>query len=140
MAVTLVLVTAPGAVACSCVPQAPGESLREADAAVVGRLVRVMPAGALYAIYRYEVRRVYKGPSRIEAGRMIDVRSARRSAACALPRRAGRSYGLFLLRRNGRWVGSICGVVSPQRLRHAAQAGASAAPTSAQPPACAGLA
>lgn len=110
--------------------------MREADAALVGRLVRVMPHGALQATYRYEVRRVYKGASRIEAGRMLDVRSARRSAACALPRRTGRAYGLFLLRGEGRWVGSICGVVSPKRLRHAAQAGSSSARVPVEPPLC----
>lgn len=136
MAAVLVLVTAPGALACSCAPQVPGESLGEADAAVVGRLVRVMPSGALHATYRYEVGHVYKGASRIEVGRMLDVRSARRSAACALPRRTGRSYGLFLLRGRGRWVGSICGVVNPRRLRHAAQAGASSVRAPVEPPLC----
>jgi hypothetical protein len=107
--------------ACSCAPQAPGESLREADGAVVGRLVKVLPHGALHAVYRYEVRHVYKGGDSIEAGRMLDVHGSRRAAACALPRRTGRSYGLFLFQRHGRWFGGICGVVSPARLRLAAQ-------------------
>jgi hypothetical protein len=98
--------------------------LREADAAVVGRLVKVVPHGELHAVYRYEVRHVYKGRDAIEVGRMLGVRSARRSAACALPRRAGRSYGLFLQRAHGRWYGGICGVVSPSRLRHAVGAAA----------------
>jgi hypothetical protein len=52
---------------------------------------------------------------------MLDVHSSRRAAACALPRRSGRSYGLFLSHRGGRWFGGICGVVSPRRLRGAAQ-------------------
>lgn len=110
--------------------------MREADAALVGRLVRVMPHGAFRATYRYEVLGVYKGANRTEAGRMLDVRSARRSAACALPRRTGRSYGLFLLRGRGRWFGSICGVVNPRRLRHAARAGASSARVPVEPPLC----
>ena len=114
----------------------PAESLREADAAVTGRLVRVLPHGALHAIYRYEVLHVYKGASQLEAGRMLDVRSARRSAACALPRRTGRKYGLFLLYGRGRWFGSICGVVNPKRLRHAARGGASSARAPVEPVLC----
>jgi hypothetical protein len=114
------LVAADGASACSCAPQAPAESLREADGAVVGRLVKVLPHGALHAVYQYEVRHVYKGGDSIEAGKMLDVHGSRRAAACALPRRTGRSYGLFLSQRHGRWFGGICGVVSPRRLRLAA--------------------
>jgi hypothetical protein len=121
LAVLAVLISANGAMACSCAPQAPAESLREADGAIVGRLVKVLPHGALHAVYRYEVRHVYKGGDSIEAGRMLDVHGSRRAAACALPRRTGRSYGLFLSQRHGRWFGGICGVVSPQRLRLAAQ-------------------
>jgi len=114
------LIGATGAVACSCAPQPPAESLREADGAVVGRLVEVLPRGPLHAVFRYEVRHVYKGAN-IDAGGMLDVRSARRGAACGLPKRTDRNYGLFISRRNGRWFGGICGVIAPQRLRAAAQ-------------------
>ncbi len=110
--------------------------MREADGAIVGRLVKVLPHGPLHAVYRYEVLRVYAGADKIEAGRMLDVHSARRSSACALPRRSGRSYGLFLSLRSGRWFGGICGVVSPERLRHAAQGSASSARASVQPVLC----
>lgn len=116
------LVGAAGAVACSCAPQSPAESLREADGAIVGRLVEVLPHGPLHAVFRYEVRNAYKGGDSIEAGKMLEVRSSRRAAACALPRRTGRSYGLFLSHRHGRWFGGICGVVSPKRLRALATA------------------
>jgi hypothetical protein len=122
---------APGALACSCAPQPPAESLGEADAAVTARLVAVLPHGPSQALYRYEVRRVYKGTEEIEAGRMIEVHSARRSAACALPRRIGRVYGLFLLTRHTRWFGSICRVVSPKRM---GQASAGQAASSASAP------
>lgn len=108
------------AAACSCAPQAPGESLRQSDAAIVGRLVSVTPAGRLRADYRYEVQRVYRGGG-IEPGEMLTVRSARRAAACALPRRLERSYGLFLLRGGGHWQAGICAVIGPRRLAHAAQ-------------------
>ncbi|MDX6602976.1 MAG: Tissue inhibitor of metalloproteinase [Solirubrobacterales bacterium] len=121
LVVMTMLVSASAASACSCAPQPPGESLREADGAVVGRLVKVLPHGPLHAVFRYEVRHVYKGADLIDAGEMLDVRSARRGAACGLPRRTGRSYGLFLSHRHGRWFGGICGVIAPQRLRVAAQ-------------------
>lgn len=120
IALAAMLSGAASAAACSCAPQSPAESLREADGAIVGRLVEVSPHGALQAIYRYEVRHIYKGDGLPRVGRMLDVHSSRRGAACALPRRTGRSYGLFLFRRNGRWFGGICGVVSPRRLRAAA--------------------
>jgi hypothetical protein len=110
-----------GAQACSCAPQPAAESLREADGAVTARLVAVLPHGPGQALYRYELRHVYKGAERLEAGRMLDVHSSRRSAACALPRRIGRVYGLFLLARHGRWFGGICRVVSPKRMRWVAQ-------------------
>ncbi len=110
-----------GAAACSCAPRSPGEALAEADGAIVGRLVEVAPRGLLHAVYRYRVLHVYKGGDAIEPGRMLSVHSARRAAACALPRRTGHRYGLFLSSRHGRWFGGICGVVGPDRMRHAAQ-------------------
>jgi hypothetical protein len=116
-----VLVFASSAGACSCAPQAPAESLRESDAAIVGRLVKVLPHGRLQADYRYEVLHVYKGRGKVRAGRMLSVRSGRRAAACALPRRPSHRYGLFLARREGHWFGGICGVIEPRRLRHAAR-------------------
>lgn len=120
------LVLAGGARACSCAPQAPVESLRDSDAAIVGRLVRVTAHGRFRADYLYEVLRVYRG-SEIARGRMLTVRSARRASACALPRRLDRRYGLFLIRVDQHWTGGICGVIGPRRLGHAAQnqAGAS---------------
>jgi hypothetical protein len=48
-AVLAMLVLADGAIACSCAPQAPAEALEESDAAVVARLVKVLPHGKLHA-------------------------------------------------------------------------------------------
>ena len=115
------LVLAGSAWGCSCAPQAPAESLRESDAAIVARLVKVLPHGRLHADYRYEVRRVYRGREAIDPGQMVTVRSGRRAAACALPRRLNHAYGLFLTQLHGHWFGGICGVIEPRRLRHAAQ-------------------
>jgi hypothetical protein len=125
------------ATACSCAPQAPAESLQESDAAVVARLVKVLPHGKLHADYRYEVRQVYRGRETIEKGQMLTVRSGRRAATCALPRRLDHVYGLFLAHRQGRWFGGICGVIEPRRLRHAAQSqAAGSARASVQPVLC----
>lgn len=131
------LVAADGAGACSCAPQAPAESLRQADAAVTARLVAVLPHGPGQALYRYEVRHVYKGVKKLEAGQILRVHSSRRSAACALPRRIGHAYGLFLLNRHSRWFGSICRVVSAERMRRAARgAAASSARAPVEPVLC----
>ena len=111
-----VLGFAASAGACSCAPTPPAEALRESDAAVVGRLVEIVPRGALQADYRYEVQRVYRGAKAIEADRMLVVRSARSGAACGLPRRIDRRYGLFLARLGGRWRAGICSVIAPRRL------------------------
>jgi hypothetical protein len=98
----------------------PAEGLRESDAAIVGRLVKIVPRGAVQADYRYEVQRVYRGARTIDVGQMLSVRSARRSAACALPRRLSHRYGLFLTRAEGRWRAGLCSVLSPRRLWAAA--------------------
>ncbi len=58
-------------------------------------------------------------------GTVLRVLSGRDSAGCALPTRAERNYGLFLLGHRGRWASGICGVLAPRRLWQAAQ-GASA--------------
>jgi hypothetical protein len=136
-AVLAMLVFASGAMACSCAPQAPAEALEQSDAAVVARLVKVLPHGKLHADYRYEVRQVYRGEAMIDKGQMLTVRSGRRGATCALPRRLDHVYGLFLARRQGKWFGGICGVVEPRRLRHAAQGQpADSARASVQPVLC----
>ena len=121
LALLCALIFVGSAQACSCAPQAPAESLRESDAAVVGRLVEVLPRGRLHADYRYEVRHVYRGADAIGSAETLTVRSGRKAATCALPRRLDRVYGLFLSRAHGRWFGGICGVIEPRRLRHAAQ-------------------
>jgi hypothetical protein len=109
------------ALACSCAPAAPSESLARSDAAVVARLLAVEARGATQATYRYEVLRVYRGRAAIERGSILRVTSPRDSAACALPNRLGRRYGLFLLGEGGRWASGLCGVISPRRLWLAAQ-------------------
>lgn len=119
--VLLGLVCAGGALACSCAPTAPVESLARSDAAISARLISIQPRGVTRAAYRYEVLHVYRGRDAIEPGSTLTVMSPRGSAACALPERVDRNYGLFLLGDGGRWVGGLCGVVSPRRLWAAAR-------------------
>jgi hypothetical protein len=99
---------------------APADAMRQADAAIVGRLVKVVPRNRFQADFRYRVRRVYKQGPGIRRGRMISVRSATDPAACGLPSRTGRRYGLLLSRTEGRWTGGLCGVRRPGALDSAA--------------------
>lgn len=117
----LALVCAGGALACSCAPASPAESLARADAAVAARLLAVEPHGTARVTYRYEVLHVYRGRDAIDPGSILKVTSPAGSAACALPDRIDRNYGLFLLGEHGRWIGGLCGVVSPRRLWAAAR-------------------
>lgn len=119
-AVLLGLAFAGSALACSCARSTPAESLARSDAAIVGRLLGVEPRGAGRAVYRYEVMRVYRGRRAIERGSKLGVLGSRGGAACGLPERIGARFGLFLQRDRRRWTGSLCGVVSPRRLRAAA--------------------
>jgi hypothetical protein len=93
----------------------PAEYLQSADAAVVGRLVDVIPRGQLRADYLYRVKRVYRGDG-LKRGGLLTVRSGRGGAGCALPRRKKRTYGLFLARDGLRWTSGICAVINPRRL------------------------
>jgi hypothetical protein len=119
--VLLGLVGAGSALACSCAPSTPAESLAGADAAIAARLLSVAPHGATQAEYRYEVLHVYRDRDAIEPGATVRVLSPRGSAACALPDRVEHNYGLFLLGDGRRWAGGLCGVVSPRRLWAAAR-------------------
>lgn len=121
LVILLGLLGAGSALACSCAPTPPREALAHADAAIVGRLLKVEAHGPTRAAYRYRVIRVYRGRDSIRAGSITTVLSGRTSAACALPTRTGRNYGLFLLGEGGRWASGICGVISPRRLWAAAQ-------------------
>jgi hypothetical protein len=105
------LVFAGEAAACSCAPLKRGEMVRQADAAFAGRLVAVVPRGRDRAVFRYRVRRVYKRGPGIRRGRMVAVRSARSSAACGLPTKAGRRYGLALARVKGGWTAGSCSLM-----------------------------
>ena len=97
--------------------------MRQADAAIVASLVKVVPRNRVWADYRYRVLRVYRGGEEVARGETISVRSSRRAAACALPRRVEHRYGLFLVRHEGHWTAGACSVIAPHRLWLAAKRG-----------------
>ena len=72
--------------------------------------------------YVYRVGRVYKRGPGLRRGRRVRVRSARLGASCGLPRAKGRLYGLFVFRKDGRWTGNLCNVVTPAQMRRGADA------------------
>lgn len=113
------LVFTASAQACSCARLAPAEAMGQADAAISGSLIEVVPRDGYRADYRYRVQRVFKAGQGIRPGRTIAVSSTRQSAACGLPSELGRSYGLLLVRGEGRWRGGLCGVVEPRLLESA---------------------
>lgn len=101
-----------------------------ADAAVVGRLLRVRTVKStrryeIRADFSYRIEAVYKGKRRLRRGRIVTVRSVRDTAACGLPGRVGRRYGLRLYRRKGRprWSSGLCSLMSPRDMRLAGRAG-----------------
>jgi hypothetical protein len=110
------LAFAASAPACSCAPLKPAEALRESDAAIVGRLIEVVPQDGLRSDFRYRVLRVYKGRRSIERGGVLAVQSASDGAACGLPHGVGGRYGLFLGRKGGGWTSGLCAVISPRKL------------------------
>jgi hypothetical protein len=118
------LVLTTGAQACSCAHGDPAEALRSSDAAIVGRLIEVIPRGAAYADYRYRIRRVYRGVRMLVRDETISVRSARQATACGLPDRQERPVGLFLRRDpQGRWTAGLCSTIAPRRLEQAVEQG-----------------
>ena len=132
VALSLPLVGADAAMACSCVPPGEAKLLKEMDGAFVGRLVAVRvvdppaqgePIGSGDPTdYIYRVRRVYKHGPGLRRGRRVRVRSVRDEATCGLPKQKGRIYALFLQRRNHRWRSNLCLTTTPRLMRRAAEA------------------
>lgn len=113
------LAFAGGAQACSCLDRAPREALRDADAAIVGQVVEVVPRDDYSADYRVRVHRVFKGGG-LRRGMTVTVRSGSSGAACGLPRPSEYRYGMFLGRGEAGWRGSLCGLAAPRELAAAA--------------------
>jgi hypothetical protein len=117
------LIGAEKAMACSCAPVRAHAAIREADAAINAKLIEVRsthesnPNADLKFIYR--VLRVFKGAPGRERGETLAIRIDGGSS-CAPPDNKGRRYGLLLDRRRKRLTTNLCSVVSPKKLRRAA--------------------
>jgi hypothetical protein len=115
------LLGAASALGCSCVAIAPETRFDESDAAVIVRLVEVVPRGQYDRVLRYRVRQVLKGERRIDVGQVLTL-PTQTNSSCALPHREGRRYGLFLRRVGRRWTATLCDVTTPEGMRDAAAA------------------
>ena len=115
------LVGAEPALACTCAAQRVDDQLTQADAALVGRLVDVDRVASGGVRLEYRVKRVFKGAPGLDQGAWLTLRSSGTAAACGLPRKRDKRYGLFLDRRRTRLTANLCSVVSPKKLRRAAE-------------------
>lgn len=131
--ITALLLAAPEfAAACSCVKRPAAELFAGSDAGVVARLVDVQaepqepsadganPA-AREGTFRYRVKRVYHGRSKLERGDLLSIKSSLDEATCGLPRKQDKRYGLLLQRRTRGWSANLCSVVSRKKMRRAAR-------------------
>jgi hypothetical protein len=118
------LIGAESAMACTCAAQRVDEQLAAADAALVGRLVDVDRVRSGGVKLEYRVNRVFKGAPGLKKGESLTLRSPGTTAACGLPRKKDKRYGLLLDRRRKRLTANLCSVVSPKRLRRAADGSA----------------
>ncbi len=107
--------------ACTCAKLAPRAALRQADAAVSARLIRMDPVDRYGADYLYRVRRVYKKGPGLRPGGTVSVHSGISGASCGLPDDRVRWYGLFLSRQGSQWRGGLCGITAPGEIATAAR-------------------
>lgn len=108
------------ALACSCVGGRIDDRVAQADAAIVARLVDVDRVTTGGVKLEYRVKRVFKGAPGLDRGESLTIRSPATGASCGLPRKKDRRYGLLLARRRQRLTANLCSVVSPKKLRRAA--------------------
>lgn len=120
LASAISLAGADGAFACSCASGHWGEVFRHSRAALTAKLVSKAPVDEARADFTYKLTAVWKGPDRLEEGGGLTIRTYRYEASCGLPGRVGKRYGLFLYRAQGKLTSSLCGVISPRRMRRVA--------------------
>lgn len=117
------LANASPAAACSCAPDKK-PTLQRFDAAATMRLVDVRndnnPSGSADLTYR--ILRVYKGSGRynLREGEKLRIHSPQ-GAACGLPRKQGRRYGLRMHETRNGLSSNLCVLLTPEELRKAAK-------------------
>jgi hypothetical protein len=102
--------------ACSCVPPDPWAYLKQADGALVGRLVSRRETEEGRAVLTFRVERAVKG----KIGGTVEVTTANNGAACGIETSVGQRIGLFLAREGDGWAGHLCWQVEPADLLAAA--------------------
>ena len=122
----VLLWTAPSASACSCAGGDGPQTLRDFDAAINAKLVKVTPTASSENFendLKYRIWRVFKGARRygLKQGETFKVRGNPPGASCGLPTREGKAYGLRLYERRGELRSNLCAVLSPRGLRRAAK-------------------
>ena len=111
-----------GASACSCAPvKLDREAFRQADAALVGRLVERRELSERRTEYRFRALRVFRGKRRIAKGEIVGVRSFSDGVSCGIETPMGKREGLFLTRSRHHWVGSLCATAPPRKMIRAAE-------------------
>lgn len=126
LAAAVLATCAADAAACSCIQVDDRTKLRQADAAMVGKLVRVTPHGPGNAArFRYAIVSRHKGLSSRQ--RFVEVHSTTQSASCGLPTVKGRRSALYLDRADGRWNSGLCQQTTHARMKAAARARQSSA-------------
>jgi len=129
---TIVLLSAEAAMACSCAPIDPTAKLADSKGALTARLLEVKRvteeepvSSADPTNFIYRTGRVLKGGARgLQRGRRLVVRSVLSDVSCGLVTEVGGLTGLFLERENGRWTSGLCSQISrAQMLRLRRQEG-----------------
>lgn len=133
---TVLLLGAEAAMACSCAPIDPKEKLADSNGAVTARLLEVRPLGAGDEAvssadptrFIYRTGRVVKGAARgLKRGRRLVVRSPLSEASCGLGGDPGGLTGLFLDREKGHWTSNLCSQISRATMLRLGAAEASSA-------------
>lgn len=118
----MALSAAEQAMACSCAGGVSMEKRFEwSDGAIIGRLIKVEPLDKYTALHTYRVLRVYKARDRIKRWDELTMKTPRSGAACGLPSRERREYGMFLEKNAPRWSSSLCSIVSPKKMQRAGE-------------------
>ena len=95
-----------------------------ADAAVVGKLLRVKPVGDGFSSdYVFRIRESFKRTERFRPGQIRRIRSASDGAACGIESPVGSTIGVYVFReRGGRLTSNLCSITSANRIRRTAEA------------------
>ena len=106
------------ALACSCAPSDPRDTLESSDGAFIGTILdRREEPDAYEAVLTLSVERAVKG----ELGSTVEVRTAITGAACGIESAVGDRVALFLVRDGTAWTTNLCLQTLPEVMLEAAE-------------------